>query len=240
VTRFFIEGQHRRGDVVAFARDDVHRIVDVLRKRDGDRVVVVDSASREFVASLAIDGDRVQGRLDEETPSRAVESPRTITLAQAIPKGQKFDFVVEKATELGVARIVPLETSRSIAEASAHKLERWRKLARSAAQQSGRTTIPEIVEPIAFGSLLTFVHEFDAALFAWELATNSLRATLAEIADRRNVLVIVGPEGGFSHAEADAAVAAGTRPVSLGPRILRTETAPLVILAAMLYDSDEL
>lgn len=215
----------------------------MLRKHSGDRVVVVDSAARAFAASLVLDGGKVAARLEHRLPS-ATQSRLILTLAQAVPKGQKLDFVVEKATELGLARLVPLHTSRSIGQVSPGKLDRWRKLARSAAQQSGRDSIPEIDAPVTFDAFVGRISGFDAALFAWELATQplreALRETISPLGPSSNVVAIVGPEGGFSHAEAEAAIRAGARAVSLGPRILRTETAPLVILTALLYESGEL
>jgi 16S rRNA (uracil1498-N3)-methyltransferase len=207
--------------------------------RAGDGVVIVDSAARAYAASLRLDGGRVAASLDELLPP-AREGRLQITLAQAVPKGQKFDFVVEKATELGIVRLVPLHTARSIGGISAHKLERWRKLARSAAQQSGRRTVPEVEPSQDLAAFLPRIRNFDAALFAWELATRPLRETLRQLSAAENLLAIVGPEGGFSHAEAEAAVEAGAQVVSLGSRILRTETAPLVLLTALLYESGEL
>lgn len=207
--------------------------------RAGDDLVVVDSGAQTYHASLKLEAGRVEALLTQRVAQDA-SGRLQITLAQALPKGQKLDFVVEKATELGIARLIPLQTSRSIGGASAHKLERWQKLARSAAQQSGRSTVPKVEAPLDFAKLLPCIAEFDAAFFAWELATAPLRDALRSASDARNVLVIVGPEGGFSHAEAEAAVGAGARAVSLGKRILRTETAPIVILAALLYESGEL
>lgn len=239
--RFFVEGRHDPNDLVELAPDDARKIVTVLRKGSGDRVVIVDSAAQQFVATLELAGAVVRARLAAAPlESRPVESPREIVLAQAIPKGQKMDFVVEKATELGIARLIPVRSARSIAGASASKLARWQKLAKSAAQQSGRTRVPLVEDAIDFDALMAHVGDFDAALFAWELAGESLRATLEEMRAARSILLVIGPEGGFSHAEVEAAAAAGARPVSLGSRILRTETAALVALAAILYESGEL
>jgi 16S rRNA (uracil1498-N3)-methyltransferase len=205
----------------------------------GEGMVIVDSAAHVFAASLMLDGARAAARLEELMPS-SNETRLRITLAQAVPKGQKLDFVVEKATELGIASLIPLQTSRTIGGVSERKLERWRKLARSAAQQSGRSSLPDVEPPQDFASLVARIREFDAALFAWELAAKPLREALRELPAAGNVLAIVGPEGGFSHAEAEAAVEAGAHAVSLGSRILRTETAPLVLLTALLYESGEL
>jgi 16S rRNA (uracil1498-N3)-methyltransferase len=226
--------------MLTLSKDDAHKIVNVLRLRSGDTIVVVDSAAQEFRATLAIEDGNAGARLDELIVANNRESSRQITLAQMVPKGQKLDYVVEKATELGLFGLIPVYSSRSIGEASANKLTRWRNLARSAAQQSGRTRIPDVEGPIDFVALVARIREYDAALFAWELASQPLRKTLVSLERARSILVIVGPEGGFSHEEADAAIAAGAHAVSLGSRILRTETAPLVLLTAILYEGGEL
>lgn len=226
--------------MLTISKDDAHKIVDVLRLRSGDTIVVVDSAAQQFRATLAIEDGNAGARLDELIAANNRESTREITLAQMVPKGQKLDYVVEKATELGLLGLIPVYSSRSIGEASANKLARWRNLARSAAQQSGRTRIPDVEGPIDFAALVARIREYDAALFAWELASQPLRKTLVSLERARSILVIVGPEGGFSHEEADAAIAAGAHAVSLGSRILRTETAPLVLLTAILYEGGEL
>lgn len=194
----------------------------------------------EFSASLSVQRGEVTARLDAVLAHGARENRREITLAQVIPKGHKLDFVVEKATELGIVRLIPVRSSRSVADASAHKLERWSRLARAAAQQSGRTRVPQIESPIDFLALVARIRKFDVTLLAWELATASLREALRALDGARTVLLIVGPEGGFSHDEASAAIAAGACAVSLGPRILRTETAPLVLISVLLYEGGEL
>ena len=239
--RFFVEGQRAPGEIVELARDDARKVVQVLRKSTGDRIVVVDSAAQEFGATLLREGHVVRVSLEERLASRADASPLAITLAQAIPKGQKMDFVIEKSTELGIARLLPLQSSRSIGNATAHKLARWRKLAQTAAAQSGRTTIPTVGEPVEFAELCAQMRSFDAVLFAWELEDGTpLRDTLATIGPAQTILLVVGPEGGFTHDEVDAAAAAGAKIVSLGRRILRTETAAIVLLAALHYERGEI
>ncbi|MGH7714919.1 MAG: RsmE family RNA methyltransferase, partial [Vulcanimicrobiaceae bacterium] len=181
---------------MTLSKDDAHKIVDVLRRRSGDTIVIVDSATQAFRATLTAEQNNVEARLDELIAANNRESARAITLAQAVPKGQKLDYVVEKATELGLFALIPVRSSRSVGEASANKLTRWRNLARSAAQQSGRTRVPDVEGPIDFASLVARIRDFDAALFAWELAVQPLRKTLASFETARSLLVIVGPEGG--------------------------------------------
>lgn len=242
VARFFIDGVYRCGEEVELHGGDAHKIVDVLRLRDGDAVELIDSAGFIFPASLVIRGARVGAVLGEPIAA-SVESVLRITLAQGIPKGQKMDYVIEKATELGVARIIPFISERVIGEdRSALKLDRWRRLARAAARQSGRTHIPPVEEPLRWDALTAAFPAFDLVLLPWELAERvPLRAALANIlADAREVLVLIGPEGGITHAEARLALAAGAHAVSLGSRILRTETAGLVACAALLYETGQI
>lgn len=209
----------------------------MLRKRDGDEIEVIDSAAQRFSATLAIDGRIVQATLREQKASASSSLP-VVTVAQGVPKGQKMDFVVEKLTELGVAQILPLQSERTVVtDVSENKIERWRRLAKTAAQQCGRNEIPEISQPLAFADLCASFANYDAVLFPWELADRTpLRERLPElVAGARRILVVIGPEGGFSHAEADAAAAAGAQMLSLGSRILRTETAALVVLSLLNY-----
>jgi 16S rRNA (uracil1498-N3)-methyltransferase len=236
-SRFFIEGRHETGDVVTLSGSDAHKIVSVLRLHDGERIDVIDSAAQRFSAILSTDGRTVRAALGERVASTE-SAPLEITVAQGVPKGQKMDFVVEKLTELGAARIIPLQSERTVVtDVSPNKIERWRRLAKSAAQQCGRDTIPQITDPQRFAELCDSFASYDAVLFPWELAEPApLRERLPGlVADAKRVLVVIGPEGGFSHAEADDAQHAGARLISLGSRILRTETAALTLLSVLNY-----
>jgi 16S rRNA (uracil1498-N3)-methyltransferase len=241
--RFFVEGVHAAGERVAFAPDDARKLVTVLRVRSGDRVEVVDSGGSAFAATLEVDGRAVGATLDEQLDRDEVEPVLRITLAQAVPKGQKMDLVVEKATELGAFAIVPLRSARVIGhDTGAAKVERWRRIARAAAQQSGRVRIPEIADVYDWDTLLETFASYERVYVAWELAPP---APLRDVFERdasaaRNVLVVIGPEGGFAADEVARARAAGARVISLGRRILRTETAALVVLSALLYARGEL
>lgn len=235
--RFFIEGVRAIGDRVTIGGADAHKIVAVLRLRDGDAVELVDSAGTQFDARVHVDGNNLSASLLAARPV-AHAARRAIDVAQAIPKGQKMDFVVEKATELGARAVLPFTSERSVAHApGSAKVERWRRLARSAAQQCGRSFVPEIGEVLSYEDLLAQFAQYDAVLFPWELApAEPLRQTLTPLLDgAARVLVVIGPEGGFSHAEAEAAGERGAHLVWLGPRILRTETAAMVLLAVLEY-----
>lgn len=235
--RFFVEGVRATGERVTIGGADARKIVAVLRLRDGDDVELVDSAGTRYDARLHVDGSEVAASLLGAHPIEA-QVTRWVDVAQAIPKGQKMDFVVEKATELGARAIVPFCSERSVAHApGTTKLERWRRLARTASQQCGRSFVPEIPAVLSFEELLERFSGYDAVVFPWELApAEPLRETLPRLVDGASrVLVVIGPEGGFSHAEADAAAARGAHLVWLGTRILRTETAAMVLLAILEY-----
>jgi 16S rRNA (uracil1498-N3)-methyltransferase len=236
--RFFVRDAHHAGEVVAVHGSDAHKIVNVLRLRDGDVIEVVDSAGAIFSATLESKDGALHARLGE-AHAPAATARVAIDVAQGIPKGQKMDFVVEKLSELGVRTLVPLQSERTIVQdLGAAKLERWRRLARSSAQQSGRTDVLTVTDPLAFAQLCAQFSDYDAVLFPWEVAEpQSLREHLpAIIHDAQRILVVVGPEGGFSHGEAESAQAAGAHLLSLGSRILRTETAALAVVAILGYE----
>jgi len=234
--RFFIEGTHAAGDEVALDPGDARKIATVLRMRDGDEIETIDSSSTRYRATLRIDGASVRARLVEAVAGRPEPGLRVV-VAQGIPKGQKMDFVVEKLTELGAAEIVPLRSARAVADASPAKLERWRRLARSAAMQCGRSDVPAVGEPTGIDGLAARCGAFDVVLVPWESADPSpLRDVLPGLlAGARSVLIAIGPEGGFGQDEVARLRAVGAHAVSLGGRILRTETAGLALLAILEY-----
>ena len=231
--RFFVEGRFAPGDSAPVAGEDAHKALNVLRLRDGDSVEIVDSAAHVFDARVRVSGKSVYAEL-VALRERAPERRLRVTVAQGIPKAQKMDFVVEKLTELGATSIVPLQSERTVVEGvSGNKLDRWKRLAKTAALQSGRTDVPAIEEPLTFGELCGTFASYDCVLFPWELAPRvPPRETLEPLVSRASsILAVIGPEGGFSHAEAEQAAAAGAHFLWLGPQILRTETAGLVALA---------
>jgi 16S rRNA (uracil1498-N3)-methyltransferase len=237
--RFFLEGTHAVGDLVALEPSDARKIATVLRMREGGEIEAIDSASVRYRATVELDGANVRARLVETLPARAASGLR-IVVAQGIPKGQKMDFVVEKLTELGATAILPLRSSRVVADASPAKLERWRRLARAAAMQSGRADVPVVEDPIDVDGLAARCAAADLVLVPWELAEQApLRETLPGLlAGVRDLVVAIGPEGGFSADEVARLEAAGARAVSLGSRILRTETAAMALLAVLDYATD--
>lgn len=237
--RFFVEGVRVPGESITLAGSDAHKVVHVLRLRAGDALEVADSAGALF--SVRIDDVRdgsVRATVVEPIAavSPAADAALRIDVAQAVPKGQKMDFVVEKTTELGAAAILPFYCERTVVhDVGGAKLERWRRLAKTAAQQSGRRDVPPVHDALGFHALLARFHDYDAVLFPWELAPRTpLRETLPPLLrGARRAMIAIGPEGGFAHHEAEAAVAHGAHLLWLGSRILRTETAALALLAVI-------
>jgi 16S rRNA (uracil1498-N3)-methyltransferase len=241
--RFFVEGVHAFGERVVFAADDAHKIATVLRGRTGERIEVVDSGGNAWSALLDVSGVTVAALLDEALARPSRETGARITIAQAVPKGAKMDTVVEKATELGVAALIPLRTLRVTGDHTGDaKIERWRRLARSAAQQCGRSVVPAVAPVTRWGELLATFGTYDRVYVPWELAEpQPLRETFERDARTLgSVLFVIGPEGGLAADEVERARTAGAVAVSLGARILRTETVALVVLTAFLYARGEL
>ena len=228
--RFFVEQAASVGAVIELAAGDVRHAALVLRLQPADEVVVVSNGAAWRGEVASIGSRRATVKILAEMSPRS-ELPQPVTILQALPKANKMDFVIEKVVELGAARIVPIQSERSYGGASDSKLERWRKIARAAAAQSRRLIVPEVtaampweaaVQRFATASHLLVAHESAAA--------GSLAHALARAGEALSLAV--GPEGSFTAAEVETARQHGAAIVSLGPTILRTETAALAMLAA--------
>ena len=224
ITRIFFHSRLESGDSLSLPHKEKHHVHKVLRGRGGDRIEIVDSAGRLFVAELA--GDGAAQVLEERFVSDCLEGE--IVLYQAIPKGGRMDLVVEKATELGVGRIVPLYTERSVVKLSEQdgKVGRWRRVVEAAARQSLRLQIPEVTEAVSF--LRVVREEGERGVL---LHNEAGLPPLEDTVTRGEVCLFVGPEGGFSEGEVEAARAAGLSLASLGPYRLRSETAGIAAVA---------
>jgi 16S rRNA (uracil1498-N3)-methyltransferase len=196
----------------------------VRRLHNGAEVVVFDGRGTSYRGRIeSYSRDAVRVALIEAMPARAAESPLAITLAVAVLKADRLDWVIEKTTELGVARIVPFECEHSLARPSSARQTRWRSIAAGAAKQCGRSIVPTVEPCVSFAAVVE--RASDRKLLFWEGAGMTER--LSEKGAPSQVLAIVGPEGGFTAGEAAAAQSAGSQVVSLGPRILRADTAAI-------------
>jgi len=240
--RVFFAEQNDDGWLSLKGQDAKHVSL-VLRMKEGDKLdVVLPSGDIASCVIEHIGQDEVLIRSLSYVPSYT-ETKKKFILIQGIPKGQKMDFIVEKCTELGFSEFRLAITKHSIVrDSSEGKLERWRKLAHAAAKQSGRSRIPEVFEAEDLDTALRDVTRRGAlVIFLWEHEDKKgLPDIEAEIKAADEIVIVVGPEGGFSTEEARSAEAMGAHLVNLGPRVLRTETAPITAGSAVLYIAGEL
>jgi 16S rRNA (uracil1498-N3)-methyltransferase len=231
--RVYIPPERITGEQIALQSREARYILAVLRLVPGDEVTVFDGGGNEYRTELTEDDERGIYLAIQEGLRPGRESPLQITLGQALLKGERMKFVIQKATELGAARIIPLVTSRTIplveGERESLRRERWQRIAQEAAKQSGRTMVPQIEgihELAAFLSQAT-----GARIMLWEGEPAPLREVVKKIDAQAGITLLVGPEGGFSEAEVTAAQAQGFLVAGLGQRVLRAETATLSILS---------
>lgn len=234
MVRIFVREPLVAGGKVVFDHDVKKRLVRVMRLQAGDELEVVTAGKRWRCALETVTGGSAVAHIVEELP--AVAPGMRLTLGQAIPKGDRFEWLIEKATEVGISEIVPLITDRTIARppGSENKLARWNKIAEQAAGQS-ENPFPTVVHPPATltqflssagDALKLLLHERAGAESLKDLARDPVDSTI----------IIVGPEGGWTQTEADAITAAGYHRIHLGPRVLRSETAGLVVAAILQYE----
>ncbi|WP_248926721.1 16S rRNA (uracil(1498)-N(3))-methyltransferase [Paenibacillus hamazuiensis] len=250
--RYFIPAEQFFEDYVLIAGDDAHHLARVMRAEEGDRVIVSDGLAREALVEIReIAKDRVRAEIVERLPMDR-EPNVEVWIAQSLPKGDKMETVIQKATEIGAARFVPFVSERTVVQLDAKKegkrVERWQKIAKEAAEQAHRNRVPAVDSPCDWKALLALAQEMDAAWICYEKESGSqLKPALRKLLSgesgegaRKKIMLIVGPEGGFSETEVAKAEAAGCLPVSLGKRILRTETAAMVGLTCILYETGEM
>lgn len=239
--RFFIGPSIIDGDMAIIDGELAHQIGRVLRLKEGDPVCLLDGLGNEHEARItALSKDEVRARIasTERCPG---EPSLKLTLAICLPKGDKLELIVQKCCELGISGLIAVSSERSVARLdpgkAASRLERWRKIATEAAEQSGRGTVPEIQGILGVSDLVSHIQQHSLALVAWEDEDcTSLREVLREHRDASSMMLIVGPEGGFSEREIECLRAAGARCVSLGKRLLRCETAAIAACAAIMYE----
>lgn len=229
--RFFIDCELACGSELTLPEPVTHHAVRVLRLRDGDCIVLFNGRGGEFAASVRLDGKRAAARVERFDPVER-ESPLNLTLVQAWVAAEKLDWIVEKATELGVARVVLAPAERSVVRLQGERRERrlahLRRIAVAACEQCGRNRVPDVIAAETLAAALGASGSAEKLILAPETET-----ALAPAAPAAPTALLVGPEGGFTPQEIAAACRLGCRPVRLGPRVLRTETAGLAALATL-------
>ncbi|MCR2803194.1 RsmE family RNA methyltransferase [Paenibacillus soyae] len=255
--RYFVAPDQIRDGVVTITGEDAHHAARVMRMKPEDRLIACDGQGRTVLAYV-LDATPQEVRAEVLEPLEQHSEPAwSVTIAQSLPKGDKMELVIQKGTEIGAASFLPFESERMVVQydgkKEAKRLERWGKIAKEAAEQAHRHRIPAIESLLSWKGLLTRIGEYDLALFCYEREGKDAhgrgiadavrewrRSPEGQAAESPRVLLIVGSEGGFTEREAQEAQEAGAALVALGKRILRTETAGLVGLTCLLYESGEM
>lgn len=235
---FYLSRSGEIGDVIELPKEEAQHALKVLRLSAGDEIDALDGQGRRFAARIesAQDG-AARVLLTEELSSN--EPPVRVTLYQGLPKADKLDFIVQKLTELGAARVVPVKMERCVVKSDAKdgikRRDRLQKIAHEAAKQCRRACPPEVTEPLTWKQAMAKMQQHDLVLVPWEDAQGlTLKKVFAEMPKKRDVGIVIGPEGGMSRDEVDAMAQNGARVVTLGPRILRAETAAVASTAMVM------
>lgn len=254
--RYFVPPGQLMERSVTLEGDDARHMAAVMRGKPGDSFIACDGQGREVVAKIAtIDKNIIEADIIEERTAQS-EMAWKVTIAQSLPKGDKLEIVIQKGTEAGAVAFLPFQSERTVVQyderKEAKRIERWRKIAKEAAEQSHRGVIPDVRLVVSWKKLIGQFSEYDLVLFCYEEDGRTgagLREQLTQFRQRYaaagetvspRIMVVIGPEGGFTPQEASAAAAAGAQMVGLGRRILRTETAALYALACLAYESGEM
>jgi len=239
--RFYIAPHSWRPDRLTLDGPEAHHAENVLRMKAGDRVTVFNGLGVEVLAEIAAftkQGAELRTIQSHTTPPL----PCAITLAQAVPKGKNMDLIVEKATELGAVGIAPLLSERTVVQTSSSEGERkalkWQRVAIEAAKQCGQNWLPKVEKPRTPKDFFSSAGHFDLMLIAsLQPGALAIKRVLGEVLVKPSkVLIMVGPEGDFTPAEISLAISSGCRPVTLGPIILRTETAAIYCLSVLSHE----
>ena len=242
--RYFLKNSQFQNGKVSVTDDDAHHMKRVMRMKNGDTFIGCNENKECFYVEITeIETDFVQGKIIEQI-NQTIEIPIEVTIAQGLPKGDKFEWVLQKGTECGAANFIPVKMERCVAKIDAKKeskkVERWTKIVKEAAEQSHRQSLPKVSSIMEFKNLLNMAKNYDACLFAYEEIAKTgemsqLKKTINSLSPGSTLLILVGPEGGISENEEALLRESGFLPCALGPRILRTETAPIYILSAISY-----
>jgi len=243
--RFFVKKTNFLEDNVTIDGDDVKHIKNVLRLNIEDIISVCDGEKSDYTVKITeIGKDTIKGEIVHREESKS-EPPIEVVLFQGIPKSTKMDLITQKATELGIIKIVPVITERTVIKIQDRKkeekkLERWQRIAEEASKQSKRGAIPEIGSILTFKEMVSILKDEKFVIVPYENEKNiGMKEILKSYSDGR-INIIVGPEGGFEDYEIEQLVDVGARIVTLGPRILRTETAGFTAISIVLYELGDL
>ena len=242
---FFVDPSSIEEGIVRIVGTDLNHMKNVLRMKPGEEVLISDGTGKDYNCQVKEYGaeEGILVILSENADSR--ELPSRIWLFQGLPKSDKMEVIIQKAVELGVYEIIPMATARAVVKLdqkkAAAKVKRWQAISESAAKQSKRLLIPEVKEPVKFSEALKLASDLDVRLIPYELAEgmDGTRRIIQSVKPGQSVAVFIGPEGGFEEAEVELAKEAGFQAITLGRRILRTETAGMTVLSILMYQLEE-
>ncbi len=246
--QFFVEPQqiNMNDKSVIILGSDVNHIKNVLRMKIGEEIAVRSGQDdREYRCGIAaFEDDRVLCEL-RFIKEEGVELPSRVYLFQGLPKADKMELIVQKAVELGVYQVIPVAAKRCVVKLDDKKAKlktaRWQGIAESAAKQSKRAIIPQVAEPVSFGEAIRLAEAMDVKLIPYELAEGMDRTKeiIGSLREGQSIAIFIGPEGGFEEAEIEKAVSCKIEPITLGKRILRTETAGFTLLSWIMYQLEK-
>ena len=239
--QFFVEEEQVHSDSISITGGDVNHIKNVLRMKNGETIRVSSKSGQAYFCHISsILDDEVIAAIDSADDT-GTELDNHIVLYQGLPKGDKMELIIQKAVELGVSEIVPVAMKNCVVKLDEKKLQRWQAIAESAAKQSKRTVIPTVKQPVTYKEALKIASELDITLVPYEneRGMDATREIMEQLKAGQTIGVVVGPEGGFAPEEIALVDEHATmHRISLGRRILRTETAGLAALAMLVYNLD--
>lgn len=242
---FFVTPQQISGDKIRIEGGDVNHMKNVLRMKLHEKAEISDGERRTYLCEVEAYEEDVAILHILEEMEVDTEPASKLYLFQGLPKSDKMELIVQKAVELGVYQVIPVAMKRSVVrlddKKAAKKADRWNSIAESAAKQAGRSRIPEVTMPLSYNEALKMAEELDVTLLPYELAGGMevTREVIRQIKSGQSVGIFIGPEGGFEPEEVDAAVSMGAKVITLGRRILRTETAGLATLAVLMFELEQ-
>ncbi len=245
MARFFVNPEQVKGKQIEIKGQDVKHIRDVLRLSLDDQITICDGQGIDYQVAIAqIDQDFIMANILNHKQARS-ETNVQITLFQSLIKGNRFEWVIQKAVEIGVYKIVPMTTAHCVVKIKQDKkaktkLTRWNNIAQSAAKQSGRGIIPVVENPVSYMEAIQESRQMDFSCMAYEKETSGSLKNYLQSFQGKSLGIFIGPEGGFSKEEVAMAQETQLRSITLGPRILRSETASIVLLSNMLYELGEM
>lgn len=243
--RFFVAPENIYDNYIEIHGDDVNHMKNVLRMNVGESFVASCGRGEDYYCSVKGFGDHVIIANVDRKEEVHTELPVKLVLFQGLPKADKMELIIQKAVELGASEIVPVRTKRAVVKLdekkAAKKLQRWQTIAEAAAKQSGRGFVPEVHEVLSFSEALRYAGELECSMIPYELCEDmkGTSEVIEKACEKSSVGIFIGPEGGFERGEVEQAMEQGTVPISLGKRILRTETAGLAILSVLMFRIEE-